>query len=600
MPNNVSNVGFQNPGFDYGADLSRIERSRALAAQLQQHSMEQDPTQSVGGWAIKQSPWSGLAKALQGGAAGYVHSRADQQQRDLSTKAQQDYQQMLAKGIGQLQGTPGSPMPSAELGGGPEQPSAQPDPAGAMGTFGSHPMGAPMMPLAMQQVQLQQRRQMLAEALKGGGQQQSNPMAQGGSSVMAGGGSQQAPQQQGGFGAGIPPQIMALMSSGDPELVGIGKALLEANKGVAQRPGAPVVNPFTGAVIAQPTPAVPPGVGLQVGPGGPQAYPVPGAQGAMAGLTQSQAGATEAGKAPYQLSTYNTPGSPRVMTHQQAIEGATGQPMPQPGQSQQPQQQPAGPQGLPPNVPPQDASAFQYVQDQARQGRTASAMGNSQYAGPRAPGMPLQDQGESASQQHAGAEVGKFFGDTYAQLQRGAIDAGSKLTKLSRMESLLKDVETGKLTPAATNVAGYAKSLGFDIDPTLDNKQAAEALTNEIALQARNPSGGAGMPGALSDSDRNFLSSMTPGLAKTPGARESIMDTSRKLAKRDQEVAKLARDYYKNHGNTLDNGFFEELQNFSNANPLFKEVPQTFAEGQTATGPGGVRIVHRNGKWERM
>lgn len=595
MPNNVSNVGFQNPGFDYGADLSKIERSRALAAQLQQHSMEQDPTQSVGGWAIKQSPWSGLAKALQGGTAGYVHSRADQQQRDLSAKAQQDYQQMLAKGIGQLQGTPGSPMPSAELGGGPEQPAAQPDPAGAMGTFGSHPMGATMMPLAMQEMS----RQRLAQALRGGsapqGPQQAPGMQQAGG--MPQGQAPQQPQQQsptGGPAGGIP---MEAWLQADPTGKLYMEQLAKERTPINVRPGGTVYTPGVGPQFYAPN--LPQGsvpVNLQQPGAGVQA--IPGAQAVQAG----NAAATEAGKAPYELNTYNTPGTPTVLTRQQAIQAATGQPMPQPGQPQAPQQQPNAPQGLPPNVPQQDAPAFQYVQDQARQGLPARALGNSQYAGPQTPGMKLQDQGEGAQQHAAGTEVGKFFGDTYASLQRGAMDASSKLSRLSRMETLLKDVDTGKLTPAGTNIAAYAKSLGIDMDPKLDNKQAAEALTNEIALQARNPSGGAGMPGALSDSDRNFLSSMTPGLAKTPGAREMIMETSRKLAKRDQEVAKLARDYYKKNGNTLDNGFFDELQNFSNANPLFKDsqgptAPANFTDGQTASGPGGQKVVFRNGQW---
>lgn len=590
----MATTSFTTPN-DYSVEQGQIERRRALSQALQQQSMQDIPQQTAGGWTVRNSPLQGAARIAQAYAAKKNQEKADTQQQQLVGRVQGDYQRMLSQGLSQLSGTSGrtiQPDPqeaqqSADQGTpqvGPVTQAAQaPDPMAALGTFGSHPMGQQFAPLAMKQIQDQQRQQTLAKLLQGG-QPGAQPSAA--SAGATGGGA------SGGFASGIPQNIMGMMTSGDPEIASLGKALLEANKGVAQRPGAPVVNPFTGAVIAQPTPAVPPGIGLQVGPGGTQAFPVPGAQGAMASLTQSQAGATEAGKAPYQLSTYNTPGAPRVMTHQQAIEAATGSPMPQPGQPPQAQAS----QGLPANVPQQDASAFQYVQDQARQGRPAQALGNSQYSGPKAPGMPLQDQGESAQQTHAGAEVGKFFGDTYASLQRGAMDASGKLTRLSRMESLLKDVETGKLTPAGTNVAAYAKSLGIDIDPKLDNKQAAEALTNEIALQARNPSGGAGMPGALSDSDRNFLSSMTPGLAKTPGAREMIMETSRKLAKRDQEVAKLAREYYKKNGNTLDNGFFDELQNFSNANPLFKDATTPGGNQMFATNPNTKeRIVSSDG-----
>ncbi len=96
------------------------------------------------------------------------------------------------------------------------------------------------MQMAQTDMQNQQRRQMLAGIMGGGG-----------AAPQQGGGQ---PQAQGGPFAGMPPQLVALMTSGDPELVKLGTTLMEANKGIAQRAGAPVVNPFSGAVIAQPTP----------------------------------------------------------------------------------------------------------------------------------------------------------------------------------------------------------------------------------------------------------------------------------------------------------------------------------------------------------
>ena len=135
-------------------------------------------------------------------------------------------------------------------------------------------------------------------------------------------------------------------------------------------------------------------------------------------------------------------------------------------------------------------------------------------------------------------------------------------------------MQTGKLTPFGVDVASTAASLGFKIDPKLGNKQAADALSKEMALELRNPSGGAGMPGALSNSDREFLMSMTPGLTSDPAGRKLISESMIKLAKRDQEVAKLARDYRKRKGN-LDEGFYDELAKFSDANPLFTKTNKT-------------------------
>lgn len=164
--------------------------------------------------------------------------------------------------------------------------------------------------------------------------------------------------------------------------------------------------------------------------------------------------------------------------------------------------------------------------------------------------------------------VGEYFGKQYSEIQSAGYLASSKLNKVSRLNNLLEGVNTGKLTPAGVEIASTAQSLGFTVDPKLGNKQAAEALTNEMALELRNPSGGAGMPGAMSDSDRTFLRGMVPGIEKTPEGRKMITESMVKLAKRDQEVAKIARDYRKKKG-MIDEGFYEELNAYSEANPLF-------------------------------
>ena len=168
--------------------------------------------------------------------------------------------------------------------------------------------------------------------------------------------------------------------------------------------------------------------------------------------------------------------------------------------------------------------------------------------------------------------VGKGFGEQFMKSQEAGLNADGKIARLQRMEQLMEGVRTGKLTPKITQVTAIAESLGIKIDPTLDSKQAIEALTNEMALQLRNPSAGAGMPGQLSDKDREFLMTLPPGLAKTKGGNKLLIETAMKLAQRDKEVARIAREYRKKHG-SIDEGLYAELEAFSNANPLFGAVP---------------------------
>lgn len=167
--------------------------------------------------------------------------------------------------------------------------------------------------------------------------------------------------------------------------------------------------------------------------------------------------------------------------------------------------------------------------------------------------------------------VGKGFGEQYNKLQESALASQSKINRVERLDQLLQGVDTGKLTPAGAEIAGYAQSLGIKVDPKLGNIQAAEALSNELALELRNPAGGAGMPGALSDKDREFLKAMTPGIEKTPEGRKLISESYRKLAQRDVEVAQLARDY-RNKKGQMDEGFYNELREYSKMKPIFQNA----------------------------
>ena len=66
---------------------------------------------------------------------------------------------------------------------------------------------------------------------------------------------------------------------------------------------------------------------------------------------------------------------------------------------------------------------------------------------------------------------------------------------------------------------------------------------------------------------------MIPSLESDPGAWPKMIEYRVKLAQREQQVAKMARAYRKKNGGKFDEGFFDELQEWSDKNPLF-EVPK--------------------------
>lgn len=211
--------------------------------------------------------------------------------------------------------------------------------------------------------------------------------------------------------------------------------------------------------------------------------------------------------------------------------------------------------------------------------------------------------------------VGKFFGDAYGKTQESGTNAQGSLNRFNRLGQLLEGVDTGKFTPLGVEVAKGAQAFGFKVDPDLSNKEAALALSSEMALQLRNPSGGAGMPGAMSDADRNFLAGMVPGIEKTPEGRKLIIETGQKMAKREIKVSEIARDYRKKNG-SIDEGFYDELAKYSEANPLFKEPtakpsataarafdskpPAQQYKGKSMTGPDGKRYTSDGMMWKEV
>jgi hypothetical protein len=219
-------------------------------------------------------------------------------------------------------------------------------------------------------------------------------------------------------------------------------------------------------------------------------------------------------------------------------------------------------------------AAVNDIKDPQERANAMAALKAQQGASGGAP-TPAQGYGMSTGQQNAAA-ADKAYAEGAAkdmvETRKNILTAGQtapvNIAKYQQLGSLLADVDGGKLTQTGTNIASAANSIGLKIDKNLPNKEAAAALGNEMALQLRSPAGGAGMPGALSDKDREFLTGMVPNANQTSQGRKIMIDSYISLQKRNQQVAQFATNYEKKYGR-LDSGFFDQLSAWANANPLF-------------------------------
>jgi hypothetical protein len=168
--------------------------------------------------------------------------------------------------------------------------------------------------------------------------------------------------------------------------------------------------------------------------------------------------------------------------------------------------------------------------------------------------------------------MGGIFADMNKELITEAREAKGKIATLNRLEQLLSDpnVYQGTAGPLVLQAKRLAKSLGFDVEG-VEGAEAITAIANRFALEARNPSGGAGMPGALSDKDREFLVDMGPGLGRTPEGNKHIIDYNRRLAMRSLDVERQRQLYLSKNKGRLDEGFYTHLEEWSAKNPVFND-----------------------------
>ena len=120
------------------------------------------------------------------------------------------------------------------------------------------------------------------------------------------------------------------------------------------------------------------------------------------------------------------------------------------------------------------------------------------------------------------------------------------------------------------------ESFGFDVEGTGD-EGLFNSIVNKMALGARNPDSGMGMPGSMSDADRTFLQSLFPMLSNTPGANALLVEAEILQAKRKIEVRQMMNEHIEQFGSLA--GFDKVLRDFTKNpnNDLFTDMREKAA-----------------------
>lgn len=236
-------------------------------------------------------------------------------------------------------------------------------------------------------------------------------------------------------------------------------------------------------------------------------------------------------------------------------------------------------------------TASDYVMDQMKGGEAPKTVGGMMWDGSQfvpipgytdqasaiaAAGRPMTEVKLPPMETESQKALGKNLGDFFSEIQANAFKSTSNAANYERLGGLLSQIETGKFKGTTNELKKAAQSFGVDlnalgISDDVALVDAAKAISAELALQLRSPASGAGMPGAMSDQDRAFLQSMVASVETNPQAVPMMIEARLKLARRQQEMAQVARQYVAENGG-LDVGLYDALAAYAEANPLFSEA----------------------------
>lgn len=180
-------------------------------------------------------------------------------------------------------------------------------------------------------------------------------------------------------------------------------------------------------------------------------------------------------------------------------------------------------------------------------------------------------------------EMAKLYVKNYEGIQNAGAAARTMQGDLGAMkEALASGVRTGFGAEVEQSIRRVGRALGIGDADKAAAGELLQAVGNQLALNVRSPVGGAGMPGAMSDADREFLRQIPPGLNKTPEGNKKLIDIAEAKAKREVEIERLADEYVAEHG-AIDSGFKAVVREYADTHPMFPEGLNTPRPVKTET-----------------
>jgi hypothetical protein len=228
----------------------------------------------------------------------------------------------------------------------------------------------------------------------------------------------------------------------------------------------------------------------------------------------------------------------------------------------------------------------------AEMDRRANSTLDAKTYGPRA-GQATNASRAAAKAEEAGLvreqeDLSRMGTERLGEIRGAARVAATEMASLTELERLLSQVNTGAFAETRINLGRAASFLGFSDGAEVSAAEAAASIANRLALALRNPAGGEGMPGAMSDADRNFLVSTIPSIQNSPNGWRQMIEIRRRLATAAQEQAEEAERFMREGGRSRD--LPGRMAEWSRQRRLFADME---ARGGSAASADDEALINR-------
>ena len=172
--------------------------------------------------------------------------------------------------------------------------------------------------------------------------------------------------------------------------------------------------------------------------------------------------------------------------------------------------------------------------------------------------------------------IGKDFGNKYVKIGENAAKAYTDINNLDTLEFLLSEVDpntTGALAEFNLEATKLLNRLGFDttINPDIAASEAIKVIGGNFVLQ-----GLQSFVGAISDGERKFIESISPGLSLTRDGNLLLLALQKRGANRNLDIEAIRDTFYDDVGslsgkNKDGKTFNQVLGDFYEENPFMDD-----------------------------